>query len=73
MPHNPLGKWLGADRDLYIRGYFGNRIAKGDFPDDREPRTSLPKIPAGTSMRVETGFLAALRAEEQKSFRRNEA
>lgn len=67
MPHHPLGKWLEENQQLFINGYFAQRIANGQFPpDNREPRASLPVVPAEASMSVEIGFLVAYRAEEQK-------
>lgn len=65
MPHHPLGKWLEENQQLFINGYFAQRIANG-HPDNREPRASLPVVPAEASMSVEIGFLVAYRAEEQK-------
>lgn len=32
MPHNPFDNWLGKNRELFIDGYFANRMAKGDPP-----------------------------------------
>lgn len=70
MPHNPLRNWLEENQELCIDGYFTRRIANGEQPDNREPHASLPVIPAGASILVETGFLAARRAEAQKKLQK---
>ena len=66
MPPDPLDKWLGENQDLFIKGYFGNRMLRGDSPTYYKSTRSLPEIPAEASMEVITGFISALRAQETK-------
>lgn len=70
MPKSFFEQWREENTNMFIDGYFAQRIASGNFPDNCEPRSPLPAVPVGVSMIVQNGFLFALRAEAQKKLQK---